>query len=151
MTFITGFVIAGWSQVSNNALGFRLGGDGDINGAEVSFQHALGSANRLELDLGLAGNDNNSYMSLSGIYQWVWNIDGGLSWYAGPGANFGYHQHKNWDDHASLAVGGQIGIEYNFADKAPIQLSLDARPMWEFLGNSHDLGWGAALGIRYVW
>ena len=67
----------------------------------------------------------------------------------GPGAALASHEHKRSEDHISLSVGGQLGIEYNF--DAPIQLSIDARPMWDILGNDHGLGWGAALGIRYTW
>ncbi len=138
-------------QISSHALGLRLGGDGDINGAEISYQHLLSSSNRLELDLGLYGNSNNNHTHIAGIYQWVWNLDGGLNWYAGPGAAIGFHEHKRSEDHMSLSIGGQVGIEYNFSSKAPFQLSIDGRPMWDFIGNDHGLGWGLALGIRYVW
>jgi len=145
------FTVAAFAQTSPHAIGLRLGGDGDINGAEISYQHALGSANRLELDLGFQGNDNNSNLQLTGIYQWVWNLNGGLNWYAGPGASLGMHNHKNYEDHASMAVGGQVSLEYNFSPKAPIQLSIDGRPMWDLLEDNHGLGWGLALGIRYTW
>jgi hypothetical protein len=50
----------------------------------------------------------------------------------------------------NVGVGGQIGIEYKFRD-LPIQVSLDARPMWDFLGDVNGLGWGGALGLRYTW
>ena len=146
------FCLTSWAQTSPNALGLRLGGDGDLNGAEFSYQHMLNTSNRLELDLGFYGNDNNSNSHFAGIYHWVWNLNEGLNWYAGPGAQVGLHNHKKSDDdHVSLAVGGQIGIEYNFTPKAPIQISLDGRPMWDFIGNNHGLGWGLALGVRYVW
>jgi hypothetical protein len=56
---------------------------------EVSGNHlsrALGSNNRLELDLGWRNrNDykNNGYddnaIKLAALYQWVWNIDGGFN------------------------------------------------------------------------
>jgi len=49
-------------------------------------------------------------------------------------------------------MGGQIGLEYDFSSLgAPILLSLDTRPMWDFLGENAGFGWGMALAIRFVW
>jgi hypothetical protein len=60
--------------------------------SELKLSKALGSNNRLELDLGWRNrNDykNNGYddnaIKLAALYQWVWNIDGGFNWYAGVG------------------------------------------------------------------
>ena len=94
-------------------------------------------------------------MFLSGVYQWDWNLTSGLNWYVGPGAALGFY---NWDDGKTsssglnLGLGGQIGLEFDFNEMgAPILLSLDARPMFDFIGYDNGLGWGAALGVRYVW
>jgi len=140
------------AQVNPHALGLRLGGDGNVNGAEISYQQALGGKNRLELDLGFGGNKNQSRVYLAGIYQWNWNIKGGLNWYAGPGATLGFYSYDNFENHVNVGVGGQVGLEYDFNSmKAPILLSLDTRPMWNFIGYGSGLGWGVALGIRYTW
>ena len=141
------------AQVNPHAIGVRLAGDNHNSGAEISYQHGLGDANRLEFDLGFGNHKFHDHMLLAVIYHWNWNISGGFNWYAGPGGALGYHDHfKNDDDHFSIAVGGQIGIEYDFSvNNAPILLSIDARPLWDLLGDTHDLGYGTALGIRYVW
>lgn len=140
-------------EIADNALGLRLG-DSDGFGAEISYQRALGSNNRLELDLGIRSGNHYDGFKLAGIYQWVWNIDGGFNWYAGPGAGIAsYSYDKNYYDNDSqtfLFIGGDVGIEYNF--DIPLMLSLDFRP--EFgLGNSafdnNDLDFDIALGIRY--
>jgi len=139
------------AQNEKNAIGLRFG-----NGGEISFQTALGSANRLELDLGLNSWNNNSGYSgfgLSGIYQWVWNLDGlapGFKWYAGLGPQLG-----SWSGNANtnyqgfaLGLAGQIGLEYNF--NIPLQLSLDYRPSWYILPGSYGGAYdGIALGVRY--
>ena len=150
---IVGFGLVSKAQVSPHALGVRLAGDNFNRGAEVSYQHGLGDANRLEFDLGVGSGKNHDHMFLAVIYQWHWNITGGLNWYAGPGGALGFHDHyNNDDDHFSIAVGGQVGLEYDFSvNNAPIQLSIDARPLWDFIGDTHNLGYGTALGIRYVW
>ncbi|MFY0644658.1 MAG: hypothetical protein JXR19_09360 [Bacteroidia bacterium] len=157
VTFLFAFVFSicfiTQAQINPHAIGLRLASDNEANGAELSYQHGLGDANRLEFDLGLGAHKNHNNMFLAGIYHWVWNINGGLNWYAGPGAALGFHDHnKNSDDHFSLALGGQIGIEFDFnSNNAPILLSVDARPMWDFIGDTHNLGYGTALSIRYTW
>lgn len=138
------------AQVNPHAIGLRLGTGGEFFGGELSYQHGLGAANRLELDLGIGGNSKNNNFYLAGTYQWDWNLTGGLNWFVGPGATIGFQNYDN-DGRFNLALGGQIGLEYDFSTLgAPILLSLDTRPMWNFVGHT-GFGWGAALGIRYVW
>lgn len=142
-------VAFGFAANAQNAIGLRFGG-GNGYGAELSFQKGLG-ANRLELDLGLAMLDDN-YFNLTGVYQWVNNLSGDLNWYAGVGANVGYC--NGTAKHGlGLALAGQIGIEYNIPS-IPFQVSLDARPQYEFLlpqdCSRHGFGWGACLSVRYT-
>lgn len=129
------------AQDVSKAIGARLG-----MGAEFSYQHALSDANRLEFDLGLGGWDHGGF-SLSGLYHWVFNIDNGLNWYVGPGAQIGSVWSKN--EYAfGIGIAGQIGIEYNF--DFPLQLSLDWRPSWSIIPSGHGFGYdGVAVGVRY--
>lgn len=137
---------------SKNALGLRLG-DNDGFGGELSYQRKLSGNNRLEFDLGWRNSNNVDAIKLVGLYQWVWNIDGGFNWYAGVGGGVGtwsYDNNNNSDNGAYALVAGDLGIEYNF--DVPIQLSLDFRP--EIYFNSDDFrednfGPDIALGIRY--
>ncbi|WP_124980549.1 hypothetical protein [Nonlabens xiamenensis] len=142
-------------EISGNALGIRIG-DGDGLGTELSYQRALGGNNRLELDLGYEDGRNFNAFKLTGMYHWVWNIDGGFNWYAGPGGGFAVvsidddfpgRLDSDDDSETSVFVGGQVGIEYNF--DIPLLLSLDVRPEFYFGefrdGNDIDI----ALGIRY--
>ncbi|MCK7532726.1 MAG: hypothetical protein MZV63_17680 [Marinilabiliales bacterium] len=48
------------AQVNPHAIGLRIGGNGDINGAELSYQKGFNDINRLELDLGFGGNPHHS-------------------------------------------------------------------------------------------
>jgi hypothetical protein len=149
------------AQVNPHAIGLRLGGGGYGQGAELSYQKGIGGSNRLELDLGWrfrkyddngVGNDY-SHIVFSGIYHWVWNITDGLNWYVGPGGQLGMWNYKSdfYDDGFTLAIGGQIGLEYDFNGLgAPILLSLDSRPMWGLVGPGNGFGYGGALGIRYT-
>ena len=149
---VAGIGFSAMSQVNPHAIGIRGGSGNYGSGAEISYQHGLGDANRLELDLGLRNNTNHQHFILSGIYHWVWNLTDGLNWYAGLGGQLGMFQHKfaGNEDGLTLAVGGQLGIEFDFNDLgAPILISLDTRPMWGFLSNG-GAGYGGAFGIRYT-
>ena len=143
-------------DISKNALGLRLG-DNDGFGGEISYQRGLSKNNRLELDLGWRNSKDVDALKIVGLYQWVWNIEGGFNWYAGVGAGLGswsYDKNGFSDSGTFALVAGDLGIEYNFQE-APIQLSLDIRPEF-YLNNSGDnqfredsFGPDIALGIRY--
>lgn len=137
------------AQSNGKAIGVRGGG-----GGEISFQTALGGNNRLELDLGLnswnSKSDNGGF-GLSGVYQWVWNLDAlaqGFNWYVGFGPQIGSWNNSSFSGFA-LGIVGQIGLEYNF--NIPLQLSLDYRPSWYILPNNYGGAWGGtAFAIRYT-
>lgn len=139
-------------DISKNALGLRIG-DNDGFGGEISYQRGLSKSNRLEFDLGWRNSNHVDAFKLAGLYQWVWNIDGGFNWYAGIGGGLGswsYSKNGVSDNGTFVFAAGDIGIEYNF--DIPLQLSLDFRP--EIYSNSdsfRDNGFGPdlALGIRY--
>lgn len=140
-------------EVSPHAIGLRLG-DSDGFGPEINYQHALRENNRLEL--GLAWHSRRYYnaVKLVGIYQWVWNIDGGFNWYAGPGAGLGnvsYDYPKSHHDYDKSSefyafVTGDVGIEYNF--NIPLMISLDIRPQIN-LGYHDNVNFDVGLGVRY--
>lgn len=158
-TIITLLLFAGamstaWGQnIADNAIGLRIG-DSDGFGTEISYQRALGENNRLEADLGYRSGNRFSAFRITGIYQWVWNIDGGFNWYAGVGGGVGNFSFDddfpggNDNDTFFAFVSGDIGIEYDF--DFPLLLSLDFRPE---LGINNaiddDLDFDIALGIRY--
>ncbi|WPR70799.1 hypothetical protein SLW70_12775 [Flavobacterium sp. NG2] len=144
-------------EISKNALGLRFGDSGGFGG-ELSYQRGLSSNNRLELDLGWRNRNNyNNYgyddkaIKLTGIYQWVWNIDGGFNWYAGVGGGLGSYSYDHKDVHYNdtfVFAAGDIGIEYNF--DIPLLISLDFRP--EFGGSGYyknNYGSDVALSLRY--
>ena len=134
-------------EISKNAIGLRLG-DNNGFGAEISYQRSLSENNRLEANLGWRDNRAVSAFKLTGVYQWVWEIDNSFNWYAGAGAGLG-----SWsttvDNGSFVYVAGNLGIEYNLKE-LPLLLSLDFRP--EFGGKGYfvnNYGSDIALGIRY--
>lgn len=149
------------AQVNPNAIGVRGGGGfGGDYGGEITYQKGFGEKNRLELDFGWRSRHYNgkgnswyyNHLAVTGIYHWVFNLSGGLNWYIGPGAQVGFYD-DYYDNNSgiSLAVGGQIGLEYDFNEHGvPLLLSLDARPMFDFVGYYAGFGGGAAFALRYT-
>jgi hypothetical protein len=149
-------------EISKNALGLRLG-DNDGFGGEITYQRKLSADNRLELDLGWRNSNNVDALKLVGLYQWVWNIDGGFNWYAGLGGGLGSWSYddnfnngnnnfnNNNDDSGAFAlIAGDIGIEYNF--DIPLLISLDFRPEFYFNSDAYrenSFGPDIALGIKF--
>jgi hypothetical protein len=127
-------------EISKNALGLRLG---DNNGFGD-----LGWRNRTNYNNN--GYDDNA-VKLAGLYQWVWNIDGGFNWYAGVGGGLGSYSSKYngvSDNGAFVFAAGDVGIEYSF--DIPLLISLDFRP--EIGGSGYynnNYGSDIALGLRY--
>lgn len=147
---VIGFFSLQAQEISKNAIGLRLGDD-DGFGAEISYQRGLGNAQRLEFDLGWRDSRNFDAVKLTGLYQWVWNIDKGFNWYAGPGGGFvliDYDDIPDRDDSDTfIFIAGDIGVEYNF--DFPLLISLDFRPEIGFGNDDDDLGFDIGLGVRY--
>lgn len=143
-------------EIAENTIGLRLGG-GNGFGVEISYQRAIGGENnRLEFDLGLEDNDQYSAMQVVGLYHWVWNIEGGFNWYAGPGVGLGFYSFEDeafpGDNEPGGTYGfiaGNIGVEYGF--DFPLLLSLDFRPEFviDDFEDGDDLDFGIGLGVRY--
>jgi len=151
--FFTTIYSATAQDISSNAIGIRIG-DSDGFGTEVNYQRALNDENRLELGVGWRDAANFNAFRVTGIYQWVWRIDGNFNWYAGAGAAAGSFDFDDdnslFDDASSFFVNavGNIGIEYDF--DFPLLLSVDFRPEIGLLNDVDDsLEFDLALGIRY--
>lgn len=140
--FVAGIAGAANAQVVGKAIGLRGGYDSQ----EVSYQHPIGTSNRLELSLGWGtfGHNFAGFSSvgtaLNGVYQKVYDlstITDGLNWYYGYGGAAIFHS-------GFFGVGalGQIGAEYNFS--FPLQLSLDYRPGIYLLPGTDNL-------LRFSW
>lgn len=102
------------------------------------------------------------YFTLDGfratiMYEKYAPIDGAenLSWYVGYGGHLGIWSEewkKNNPNHAAgiaLGVDGILGMDYKIKN-APLNISVDWQPSFNFVGSSYfESGW-AGLGIRYT-
>ncbi|WP_088341099.1 hypothetical protein [Robiginitalea sediminis] len=140
-------------DIADHALGLRLG-DSDGFGAEISYQKSIARYNRVEANLGWRDSRNFDAFKLTGVYQWVHQLDGNFNWYYGVGGGLGSVDFDPGftDEDGGLFVfgAGDIGIEYNF--DIPLLLSLDFRPEIGLIGYdgfSDNFDFDIALGVRY--
>lgn len=91
---------------------------------------------------------------LTGLYEIHGNFSdaSGLKWYIGPGAHIGFYDYRDGNheiDGTYVGIDGVIGLDYKF-NGAPINVSLDWQPSFEF-GDfvGFNGNWGG-LGIRYT-
>lgn len=138
-------------DIAKHALGLRLS-DSEGSWAEASYQAGLSTDTRIELDLGIRGRSNYRAVKLTGIYQWVFNIDGSLNWYVGPGIGGGLidFDNNNRDDNLESFgfIAGDVGIEYSF--DFPLLISLDFRPEIYFDDfNNDDVSFNIGVSARY--
>jgi hypothetical protein len=119
----------------------------------ITIKHFIADDKALE---GLAYIGSDGFRA-TGLYEFYGDISGvdGLKWYAGPGAHIGFWS-SSWtskypDRNSSVAIGvdGVLGLDYKFTG-APIDLSLDWQPSFNFVGYSYfEGGWGG-IGVRYT-
>ncbi len=148
-------------DIADHTAGLRLG-DSKGFGAELSYQKSLTRITRLEANLGWRDSRNYNALKLSGIHQWIHEIDAGFNWYYGVGAGLGnvnFEPIANPNDPSDIRtpdgglfifVAGDVGIEYNF--DFPLLVSLDIRPEVGLTGYKHfsdNFDFDIALGIRY--
>ena len=164
LTFLA-VVMFGGMAFSQISLGGRFYG-GLNSGAEVSLLYDMSQTNRIEADLGFGygvmtkhydggvvtytGYPVYHIATISGSYQWMFNIIKGFGWFVGPAAQVGVGTDTDGDFYARLAVGAQGGVEYKF--DFPLQVSLDVRPMIDLFHIADPRAlfhMGVAAGVRY--
>lgn len=95
------------AQVKGNAIGVRGG-----IGSELSYQHKLSGATRMEFDLGWYFNHG---LNVAAVHHWAFDLSElatGFNWYLGVGPQVGFWTYNN--EGLAVGVAGQIGLEYNF-------------------------------------
>ncbi|MCY7311759.1 MAG: hypothetical protein SGI96_09745 [Bacteroidota bacterium] len=116
------------------------------DGGGISFKHFVSNKNALEF-IGYFWNQGTRITGLYEIHMPISDASG-LQWYIGPGAHIGVYNTK-YGDGAFIGVDGVLGLDYKFK-KAPLNMSLDWQPSFEFGDNRGFVGSWGGLGIRYT-
>lgn len=147
--FISAFIITAltsYSQRSDGssyttALGVKV-----WDGGGISLKHFFSEKKAGEL----IGYFWSQGFRLTGLYEIHGDISGasGIKWYIGPGAHVGFYNTK-YGNGSFIGLDGVLGLDYKFRG-APINMSLDWQPSFEFGdGRGFTGSWGG-LGIRYI-
>jgi hypothetical protein len=121
------------------------------DGVGVSFKTFVVPKNAVEV----IGYFYKHGTRITGLYEIHNNIAGapGLKWYIGPGAHIGFYDYDNNSanraDRVFAGIDGVLGLDLKI-NRAPLNLSIDWQPSFEF-GDDRGFygGWGG-LGIRYT-
>ncbi|MDP4264464.1 MAG: hypothetical protein Q8941_18185 [Bacteroidota bacterium] len=116
------------------------------DGGGISLKHFFDEKNAGEL----IGYFWSHGFRFTGLYEIHGDITGaaGLKWYVGPGAHIGVYNDK-YGGGGFIGIDGVIGLDYKF-NSAPINLSLDWQPSFEFGTDRGFIGSWGGLGIRYT-
>jgi hypothetical protein len=123
------------------ALGVKL-----LDGAGITLKHFISDNHALE-GIGFFWSRG---ARITGLYEIHFDINGapGLKWYIGPGAHIGFYNTK-YGGGSWAGIDGVLGLDYK-VNKAPLNLSLDWQPSFEFgTGRGFTGNWGG-FGIRYT-
>ena len=118
------------------------------DGAGVTFKTFVVPKNAIEV----IGYFYRYGTRLTGLYEIHHNIAGtpGLKWYIGPGVHVGFYDYKGYvGDRAIAGIDGVLGLDYKI-NKAPLNLSIDWQPSFEFADGRGFAGSWGGLGIRYT-
>jgi hypothetical protein len=129
------------SYAYTTALGVKV-----LDGGGISFKHFVNAGNAVEL-IGYFWNRGSRITGLYEIHGAINNANG-LKWYIGPGAHIGFYNSK-YGDGAFVGIDGVLGLDYKFKG-APINMSIDWQPSFEFGDNRGFVGNWGGLGIRYT-
>ena len=129
------------SSTYKTALGVKV-----WDGAGISLKHFFTNRHAGEL----IGYFWSHGVRFTGLYEIHGDINGakGLRWYIGPGAHIGFYNTKHGDG-GFIGIDGVIGLDYKFSS-APINISLDWQPSFEFGDDRGFVGSWGGLGIRYT-
>jgi hypothetical protein len=123
------------------AVGVKL-----LDGAGITLKHFITDNHALE-GIGFFWSRG---ARITGLYEIHFDINGapGLKWYVGPGAHIGFYNTK-YGGGSWAGIDGVLGLDYKI-NNAPLNLSIDWQPSFEFgTGRGFTGNWGG-FGIRYT-
>jgi hypothetical protein len=147
---VLGFVTISNAQDYNTGIGLRGGWESGL-----TVKHFIGTKSAVE---GILATRWRGF-EITGLYE-IHNVAFNaerLKWYFGFGGHIGFwngdYTNKYWGDpgtnYTVVGLDGIIGLEYSFSE-VPINISLDWKPAFNFVGYQGWWAYGGALSIRYI-
>ena len=160
-TFVTILALVASIQSSNaqlptqHAVGARFG-----SATGITYRYTMSPDRALEGIMSIQSNSEYSRFRLVGLYEYHLPLYEDFSWFWGFGGSVGSYSRKaftnsegnRFDKYSEMAlsIDGIAGVEYK-VPSAPIALSLDIKPYFDFLQESGFRVWdGVGFSIRYT-
>lgn len=126
---------------SQHAIGARFGSASGIN-----YRYTLSQDRAIEGILSVQSNSTSNRFRVVGLYEYHKELPlNNFSWYYGFGGSIGNYTYKAYtnsngehipkNSELLLSIDGIVGIEYSLPT-APISLSLDVKPYFDFVQES---------------
>lgn len=135
-------------STSQHSIGGRFG-----SATGFTYRYTGYDGRAIEGILSMQSNSKHSRFRIVGLYEYVKPLTGDFNWYYGFGGSIGSYRYKAYTittigpneqqihqrvdakTELSLSIDGIVGIEYNIPS-APLSLSLDVKPYFDFLQES---------------
>jgi len=152
-TILLGFVLvaivlgSATAQSNTNSSNYTTALGAKFYPGAITLKHFVTEKNAVEV-LGYFWNRGSR---ITGLYEIHGNIEGapGLKWYIGPGAHVAFYNNKYYLGKSYFGLDGVLGLDYKIRT-APINLSLDWQPSFEFGDGAGFSGNWGGLAVRYV-
>jgi hypothetical protein len=139
-----------YSQDYKTGIGLRGGFE-----TGLTVKHFIGETSALE---GILATRWRGF-EITGLYEIqnpAFNAER-LDWFFGFGGHIGFwngdYTHDYWgtsgQNYSVVGIDGILGLEYNFSE-VPINIGIDWKPAFNFVGYSGWWGDGGAISIRYI-
>ena len=140
---------------SRHAVGARFG-----SATGIAYRYTMTPDRALEGIMSIQSNSEYSRFRLVGLYEYHLPLYEDFSWFWGFGGSVGSYTRKpftnaegnRFDKYSEMAlsIDGIAGVEYQIPS-APIALTLDIKPYFDFLQESGFRIWdGVGFSIRYT-
>lgn len=159
-SFILVFVGITFSQTtfaqlsSKNAIGGRFG-----SASGITYRYSLTDDRAIEGIMSVQSNSKSNRFRLVGLYEYHKILKNDLTWFYGFGGSIGSYTYKSFTDGSgnfhdkkselALSIDGIIGLGYTIPN-APLSLSLDVKPYFDFTQESGINFFNPAFSIRYT-
>lgn len=145
LTLVLAVTVVTLANAQDYKTGIGLRG-GLYNG--LTIKHFIGEKAALE-GLILTRWSGFEITGLYEIHNRVFDVDR-LNWYYGLDAHVGFYGSNYAGGSVTVAnIDGILGLEYSFKE-IPINIGIDWKPAFNFVGYLHFFGDGGAFSIRYI-
>jgi len=144
-----------FSQDKRHEIGLEISTIGGRISPSINYLFSIRPQHQLDFTgtFSMGKSQQNDFIStsFSAYYKRKFNIVGGLSWYAGPGASLRYGRVSAPTLQViDLGVGAQIGLEYDFSKhNVPLVFGMDIKPAYHFGTGFNYFGIQPGASLRF--